>query len=90
MSIDSILDWEPPEVLPKYYPGGRFGVDKEGHPIYYEILALADAKGTIYRLILFITPLKLLVIYKSCYNGDNIANKNRYNCLKTTCNWRIC
>ena len=35
--IDTILeDWEPPEVLVKYSPGGFTGFDKKGGPIWID------------------------------------------------------
>lgn len=30
--VEKIKDWEPPEVLQKYYPSGISGFDKEGSP----------------------------------------------------------
>ena len=45
---DTILeDWDPPEVLKNYYPGGIFGVDKEGHPILYQLSKDFDPKGRV-------------------------------------------
>ena len=47
--VDTILtDWTPPELLPKYYPGGLFGHDKLGHPIYFETVGYADIRGTFF------------------------------------------
>lgn len=45
-NIDKILEWQPPEVL-KYWPGNFFGHDKEGYPIWYELLGYADIRGLI-------------------------------------------
>lgn len=44
---DQILDWQMPEVLSKYNPGGWFGHDKLGHPIWWELLGFTDVKGMI-------------------------------------------
>jgi len=45
--VDTIFaDWTPPELLLTYYPGGLFGSDKQGHPIYIEPVGYADPKGT--------------------------------------------
>ena len=38
-------DWTPPEVLLKYHPGGFFGHDKEGCPIWIDPIGRADVKG---------------------------------------------
>ena len=43
--VDSLLDWKPPEVLLKYWPGGIYGVDKDGHPILYQLSKGFDAQG---------------------------------------------
>ena len=44
--VDTILtDYEPPEVLKKYVPGGFFGEDREGHPVWYDISGNIDARG---------------------------------------------
>ena len=43
---DTIVnDWTPPEVLLKYHPGGFFGHDKEGCPIWIDPIGRADVKG---------------------------------------------
>ena len=44
--MDTILeDYEPPEVIRKYLPGGFFGEDREGHPVWYDISGNNDARG---------------------------------------------
>ena len=43
--VDTILDWDPPEVLKKYYPGGFAGFDKTGSPIFVVESAKLDMKG---------------------------------------------
>ncbi|KAI0240332.1 SEC14-like protein 2 [Lamellibrachia satsuma] len=45
--VDSLLDWKPPEVLVKYWPGGIYGCDKDGHPILYQLSKGFDAQGII-------------------------------------------
>ena len=44
--MDNILeDFDPPEVLKKYYPGGLVGHDKEGCPVWIVPLGNLDIKG---------------------------------------------
>jgi len=43
--IDRILDWKPPLVLQKYYPGGFCGFDREGCPVWIIPFGKADMKG---------------------------------------------
>ena len=43
---DKILeDWTPPEVLIHCYPGGFFGEDRGGHPVWYECMGNLDFRG---------------------------------------------
>jgi len=42
---DDILKWDPPEVLKKYWPGGIFGFDRQGHPILWQLSNNFDARG---------------------------------------------
>ncbi|ELU04161.1 hypothetical protein CAPTEDRAFT_187622 [Capitella teleta] len=35
--IENILQWEVPEVLSKYFPGGYHGVDNDGYPIWFRV-----------------------------------------------------
>ena len=42
---DTLLDWDVPEVLKMYYPGGFFGEDKHGCPIWIDTLGTIDPKG---------------------------------------------
>ena len=51
MGVDTVLDWTPPEVLVKYYPGGTYGFDKEGYPIWIDTLGFVDLKGTFGELL---------------------------------------
>ncbi|XP_062446015.1 SEC14-like protein 2 isoform X2 [Rhea pennata] len=48
MNADNILDWEPPEVIRKYMSGGMCGYDREGCPIWYDIIGPLDAKGLLF------------------------------------------
>uniref|UniRef100_A0A3P8SLK5 SEC14-like lipid binding 7 n=1 Tax=Amphiprion percula TaxID=161767 RepID=A0A3P8SLK5_AMPPE len=48
MRVDSIIsDWKPPEpqVIEKYVSGGMCGYDKEGSPIWYDVIGPLDPKG---------------------------------------------
>jgi hypothetical protein len=46
VGADTILtDWTAPEVLQKYYPGGLYGYDKKGRPIWIEPVGYSDVKG---------------------------------------------
>lgn len=46
MGCDTILeDWSPPEVLQKCFPGGFFGEDREGSPVWYDNMGNLDFKG---------------------------------------------
>lgn len=46
--VDSTLvrDWSPPEVLIEYIPGGFFGEDREGHPVWHSNMGNLDIKGS--------------------------------------------
>ncbi|XP_014397914.1 PREDICTED: SEC14-like protein 2 [Myotis brandtii] len=43
--VDNVLNWQPPEVVRLYLTGGMCGYDKEGSPIWYDIIGPLDAKG---------------------------------------------
>ena len=45
MEIAEISHWTPPEVLVKYWPGGTYGVDKEGYPVWIDVVGTVDLKG---------------------------------------------
>ena len=45
--LDTISHWTPPEVLQKCYPGGFFGEDREGHPVWYDSIGALDFKGKV-------------------------------------------
>lgn len=46
VKADEILtNWTPPPVLLAHYPGGQFGYDKAGRPIWIEPAGKADIKG---------------------------------------------
>ncbi|XP_059214562.1 SEC14-like protein 2 [Centropristis striata] len=46
MKVDSIIsDWKPPEVIEKFVSGGMCGYDKEGSPIWYDVIGPLDPKG---------------------------------------------
>ena len=45
--MNTILEeYEPPEVLIKYFPGGHCGFDKEGAPVWISPSGQLDIKGT--------------------------------------------
>ncbi|XP_032236004.2 SEC14-like protein 2 [Nematostella vectensis] len=47
--LETILeDYKPPEVLEKYDPGGFFGYDKEGFPIFIDPVGKIDFKGLLH------------------------------------------
>ncbi|KAM9306367.1 SEC14-like protein 2 [Pholidichthys leucotaenia] len=46
MKVDTILtDYKPPEVIEKYVSGGMCGYDREGSPIWYDVIGPLDPKG---------------------------------------------
>ncbi|XP_068608739.1 SEC14-like protein 2 isoform X2 [Brachionichthys hirsutus] len=46
MNVANIIsDWEPPEVIVKYVSGGMCGYDREGSPIWYDVIGPLDPKG---------------------------------------------
>uniref|UniRef100_A0A4W4F5M2 SEC14-like lipid binding 8 n=2 Tax=Electrophorus electricus TaxID=8005 RepID=A0A4W4F5M2_ELEEL len=46
MKADTIAtDWKPPEVLEMYLPGGMCGYDREGSPVWYDVIGPVDPKG---------------------------------------------
>ena len=49
MEVDTIESWTPPEVLTKYYPGGLFGFNKDGLPVWIEPSGNCDIKGIVYK-----------------------------------------
>ena len=45
-AVDSVIDeFDPPEVLKKYYPGGLIGHDKQDCPVWIVPLGNMDIKG---------------------------------------------
>ena len=43
---DTILeDYTAPEVIKKYFPGGFFGEDREGRPVWYDNFGNVDSRG---------------------------------------------
>ncbi|KAK2523073.1 Sec14l2 [Columba guinea] len=48
MDADNIIAWEAPEVIRKYMAGGMCGYDREGSPIWYDIVGPLDAKGLLF------------------------------------------
>ncbi|XP_072520745.1 SEC14-like lipid binding 8 [Salminus brasiliensis] len=46
MKADTITaDWKPPEVIDKYLSGGMCGYDREGSPVWYDVIGPVDPKG---------------------------------------------
>ncbi|XP_018606728.1 SEC14-like protein 2 [Scleropages formosus] len=48
MKVDTIIDWQPPEVIEKYLSGGMCGYDREGSPIWYDVIGPLDPKGLLF------------------------------------------
>ncbi|XP_053136456.1 SEC14-like protein 2 [Hemicordylus capensis] len=48
MDADHIEEWPIPEVIEKYMSGGQCGFDRDGCPIWYEIVGPLDAKGILF------------------------------------------
>ncbi|XP_064128547.1 SEC14-like protein 2 isoform X2 [Loxodonta africana] len=46
--IDSIISWQPPEVIQQYLSGGMCGYDLDGCPVWYDIIGPLDAKGLLF------------------------------------------
>lgn len=46
MKVDTIVeDFKPPEVIEKFVSGGMCGYDREGSPIWYDVIGPLDPKG---------------------------------------------
>ncbi|XP_033924498.1 SEC14-like protein 2 [Melopsittacus undulatus] len=45
MDANNIMSWEAPEVIRRYMSGGMCGYDREGSPIWYDIVGPLDARG---------------------------------------------
>ncbi|KAM9734354.1 SEC14-like protein 2 [Menidia menidia] len=46
MKVDTIIsDWTPPEVIERYVSGGMCGYDREGSPVWYDVIGPLDPKG---------------------------------------------
>lgn len=46
MKVDTIItEWRAPEVIEKYLSGGMCGYDREGSPIWYDVIGPVDPKG---------------------------------------------
>lgn len=46
IGADTLLtEWDPPEVLKRYYAGGPGGYGKEGHLIWFDLASHMDFKG---------------------------------------------
>ena len=41
----TLKNWTPPEVLTKFTPGGFFGEDREGHPVWHSNMGNLDIRG---------------------------------------------
>ncbi|XP_019394811.1 PREDICTED: SEC14-like protein 2 [Crocodylus porosus] len=45
MDADNIENWKAPEVIEKYLSGGQCGYDRDGCPVWYEVIGPLDPKG---------------------------------------------
>lgn len=46
LKVDTIIeDFKPPEVIEKYLSGGMCGYDREGSPVWYDVVGPLDPKG---------------------------------------------
>ncbi|KAJ8400068.1 hypothetical protein AAFF_G00401070 [Aldrovandia affinis] len=46
MKADTIAtDWQPPEVITRFLAGGMCGYDREGSPIWYDVIGPLDPQG---------------------------------------------
>ncbi|KAM9801238.1 SEC14-like protein 2 [Neosynchiropus ocellatus] len=46
MKVDSIVsDWTPPEVIRRYLSGGMCGYDRDGSPVWYDVVGPLDPRG---------------------------------------------
>ena len=58
---DTILqDYTPPEVMKKYFPGGFFGEDREGRPVWYDNFGNVDPRGTIPFFVIIIIAIIII------------------------------
>ncbi|XP_054851887.1 SEC14-like protein 2 [Eublepharis macularius] len=48
MDSEHIYEWQVPEVIEKYMTGGACGFDRNGCPVWYEIIGPLDAKGILF------------------------------------------
>lgn len=48
MDANNIVAWEAPEVIRKYMTGGMCGYDREGSPIWYDVIGPLDPKGLLF------------------------------------------
>jgi len=48
--LDIVNEYNPPEVIKHYYPGGYFGVDKHGCPIFIDPVGTIDFKGLLHSI----------------------------------------
>ncbi|PSN33532.1 hypothetical protein C0J52_23433 [Blattella germanica] len=48
--VDKLQDWEPPEVMQKYYPSGISGFDKDGAPVIVVPFAGLDMWGMMHSV----------------------------------------
>ncbi|XP_063238231.1 SEC14-like protein 2 [Bacillus rossius redtenbacheri] len=46
--VDNLVNWEPPEVIKKYYPSGLAGYDKDGSPVVVIPFAGIDMWGMLH------------------------------------------
>ena len=63
------------QVLSKYYPGGHFGFDREGTPVFIDPIGQIDFRGIFFSCYLLRILLNFMSVFSNLYQGWT-KNKN--------------